>query len=114
MPSEPSAGLPISGGGAMRETQSHESMGRIVNRLERVRFVVHIVYWWVVGCALILIPWFPLWDHNHLLYQFPSLRPIVSSPFTKGAVLGLGIVNLVIGTREIANFRKGLGCPLSR
>jgi hypothetical protein len=98
----------------MIDTQPGSGLARIVSRLEAVLIVLHIVYWMVVGCALIMIPWFHFWDHNHLLYRFPGLQPVVSSPFTKGAVLGLGIVNLVIGSKEIANLRRSPKNLLSR
>ncbi len=69
--------------------------------------LVHITYWLVVGCFLMLFPWLRIWEHNYLLYQYPALRPIVGNPFLKGAVLGLGVVNLIIGFLEIAHLRKG-------
>jgi hypothetical protein len=76
--------------------------------------IVYIVYSLEVGSFLVILPSLPFWDNNYLLYRFPSLRPLVVNPFLKGAVLGLGIVNLLIGLYEIVRFRKGSRSFFSR
>jgi hypothetical protein len=76
--------------------------------------ILYIIYSLEVGGFLMLSPWLPFWDNNFLLFRYPILRPIVNSPFLKGAVLGLGIVNLIIGLSEIVNIRKGTGGFFSR
>jgi hypothetical protein len=68
--------------------------------------ILYIVYSLEVGIFLMLIPWQRIWDNNYFLSQLPWLRQIVGNPFFKGAVLGLGIVNLIIGLHEIVHFRK--------
>ena len=57
------------------------------------------------GIFLLLLPWMYLWDNNYLVYRYPDLRPLVTNYFLKGAVIGLGIVNLVIGFQEIHRIR---------
>ncbi len=76
--------------------------------------ILYIAYSLEVGSFLILLPWLHLWDDNYLVFLYPNLRAIVASPFLKGAVLGLGIVNLLIGLHEIVHFRKGTGDFFSR
>lgn len=63
---------------------------------------LYIVYSFVVGTFLLVLPWMNLWDNNYIVYHFPSVGSIVSNSFFKGAVLGLGIVNILIGLEEIA------------
>jgi len=55
---------------------------------------------------LLFLPWMNLWDTNYLVYVYPSLRSVLANPYLKGGVLGLGIVNLLIGIQEIASFKK--------
>ena len=55
----------------------------------------------LVGTALVLAPWSPLWDSNWLLQMWPQARGIVLSGFTRGAVTGLGLVNLVLALRDV-------------
>jgi hypothetical protein len=87
----------ISGGGLHSESK----LNRVYRRLLHVYAVVHITYWFAVGCFLMLLPWQRFWDNNVLLYNYPGLRPVMASPFLKGAILGLGIVNLLIGLQEL-------------
>jgi len=68
--------------------------------------LVYIVYCLEVGGFLLFLPWFGIWDNNYLLYRYPLIRPIVANAFLKGAVVGVGIVNILIGIQEIASFKK--------
>jgi hypothetical protein len=78
-------------------------------RLCNALYVVSSLY---LGIALLMLPWISAWDSNYLLYVYPQIRPIVTNSFFKGAVLGLGIVNILIGIQEFVRFRKtGMGSP---
>jgi hypothetical protein len=68
--------------------------------------IIYIIYWLEVGTFLLFLPWQSIWENNYLIYLYPNMRPIVSNLFLKGAVLGLGIVNILIGIQEIAEFKK--------
>jgi hypothetical protein len=76
--------------------------------------VLYILYCLEVGVFLLFLPWMNLWDTNYLVYMYPWLRPILANPYLKGGVLGLGIVNLLIGIQEIARFKKGSARRVSR
>jgi hypothetical protein len=69
--------------------------------------ILYIVYSLGVGVFLLFLPWMDIWENNYIVYLHPVLRPIVTSNFLKGGVLGLGLVNIFIGIQEIANLRKG-------
>lgn len=73
--------------------------------IANVFHVLYILYWLEVGVALLLLPWMSIWDNNYLLYLYPQFRPLVINPFFKGGVLGLGIVNILIGIHEVV-YRK--------
>jgi len=75
-------------------------------RLSWIWHILYIIYSLEVGVFLLFLPWLQIWDNNYLLWRYPGFRPIISNPFLKGAVLGLGIVNLLIGIQEISNFRR--------
>ncbi len=68
--------------------------------------VIYIVYFLQIGCFLLCLPWFHFWENNHVLYAIPQLRPVVSNSYFKGAVLGLGLANILIGIHDIVHFRK--------
>ena len=55
----------------------------------------------VVGIALVFAPWHPqLWDSNWLLSLWPGARSFLLNGFTRGAVSGLGLVNLAMALRD--------------
>jgi hypothetical protein len=76
--------------------------------------ILYILYSLEVGIFLIFLPWFDFWEYNYFVFRFPGLRPFINSPYLKGAVLGLGIVNLIIGFQEILRLRKGPGNYFTR
>ena len=56
----------------------------------------------LVGIVLVVAPWYPpIWEANWLLQMWPAARGIVLSGFTRGAVSGLGLVNLVLALRDV-------------
>ncbi len=60
----------------------------------------------MLGIALLSFPWMGFWDDNTLLYLYPQIRPLVANSYFKGAVLGLGIANIIIGIHEIVHFKS--------
>ena len=56
----------------------------------------------LVGALLVVAPWLPeLWDANWLLQLWPGLRGLLTSPFTRGAVTGLGLVNVLLALTDV-------------
>ncbi len=55
----------------------------------------------LVGAVLVLAPWTALWDSNWLLQLWPGLRGVVLSAFTRGAVTGLGLVNVLVALGDL-------------
>ncbi len=76
--------------------------------------ILYILYSLEVGIFLLFLPWLRIWENNYLVYLYPKLHPIVANSFFKGAVLGLGIVNILIGLQEIAHLRTKSRGGLSR
>jgi hypothetical protein len=68
--------------------------------------VSYILWSLEVGILLLCLPWMEIWENNYLLYLHPGIRPMIANPFFKGAVLGLGIANILIGIREIAHLKN--------
>ncbi len=61
----------------------------------------------LVGLILVIAPWWPsLWDANYLLQPYPFLRSLVLSPFSRGAVTGLGLVNVLLAFQEVREHLK--------
>ena len=50
---------------------------------------------------LIVLPWSAFWEGNYFVQTLPALQPIVTNDFVRGAISGLGIVNLIAGFAEL-------------
>jgi hypothetical protein len=57
-------------------------------------------YFVEVGLLLLLIPWSSFWDRNTLLEAMPVVHAWTRSPYVRGAVSGLGTLNLGAGIVE--------------
>ena len=114
MPLRISFGFPDPGIDNGGKPRSGSRLERTYNFLLVVYRLVHTTYWLVVGGFLTLLPWQSFWENNYFVYRYPGLRLLMINPLMKGAVCGLGIVNLLIGLQEIVHFRKGNGGFLSR
>jgi hypothetical protein len=55
------------------------------------------------GLLLILIPWSAFWDRNYFVEAVPALRAVLTNNFVRGAVSGLGLVNLLAALAELAD-----------
>jgi hypothetical protein len=76
-----------------------------MNRLLAVAF---ILFCFEIGLFLVFVPWSTLWENNVLLtYSFP-LRNFLLNNFVRGAVSGLGLIDIALGLSELAVFWKGL------
>lgn len=63
----------------------------------------------LVGLVLTVAPWTNLWDANYLLQPHPLLRAVALHGLTRGAVTGLGLVNIVLALHEAHQHLVGGG-----
>jgi hypothetical protein len=65
--------------------------------------LLYVVFFVQVGLLLVVMPWWPaFWEHNYFALAWPPLRSILSNNFVRGAVSGLGVVNLFAGLADLA------------
>ncbi len=55
----------------------------------------------LVGLVLIVTPWTPFWDTNWMLQPWPELRIVLLSGFVRGAISGLGLVNVLVALADL-------------
>jgi len=70
-----------------------------VSVLSRLLFLAYFVE---VGLVLLVVPWSPFWDRNYFLELWPALEQVTRSNLVRGAVSGLGVVNLWAAMAELA------------
>jgi hypothetical protein len=76
-----------------------------MNRLLAVAF---ILFCFEIGLFLVFVPWSTLWESNVLLTYSFSLRNLLLNNFVRGAVSGLGLIDIALGLSELAVFWKSL------
>lgn len=87
--------------------------------VERLTVIFFIVLCLLLGLNLTLLPWISIgligdWGNNYLLAfvsersGLPMIQRAISSTWVRGAVTGLGIVNLIIAFWEIAHFEQSV------
>jgi hypothetical protein len=85
--------------------------------VEKLTVIFFIILCLLLGSYLILAPWdtlFGPWGENYLLVFLadktgaPVIQRTVASTWFRGAVTGLGVLNLVIALWEVFNFQDSV------
>ena len=64
--------------------------------MDRIVSLLLVLLWLALGLALILVPWSDIWDTNYFLYQYPALALVLKNSYLRGAVSGLGFLNVLL------------------
>lgn len=67
-----------------------------------IRRLVYVAFFLEVGLLLIVLPWSAFWERNYFVELFPPLHAVITNNFMRGAVTGLGLVNLFAGFADLA------------
>ena len=51
-----------------------------------------------------LIPWSTFWERNFFVEWSPALEALLTSNYVRGAISGLGLVNVAAALVELADF----------
>jgi hypothetical protein len=60
-----------------------------------------------MGLLLVLVPWSAFWDRNYFAELLPALKTIITNNYVRGAVMGLGLVNVWAALSELADIFYG-------
>ena len=61
------------------------------------------------GCMLLVVPWSAYWDRNYFAALVPQLHALIINNFVRGAVSGLGLINVVAGVAELVSVYTARG-----
>ncbi len=67
-----------------------------------IRRLILVAFFLEVGLLLTVLPWSAFWDHNYFILTWPAVRPVLTNDFLRGAVTGVGVVNLWAGFSDLA------------
>ena len=83
---------------------------------EKATAVLFAIFCFEMGLFLVLFPWYGPWDVNHFAWLGPQSsraiewahqwRGIWLSPYFRGAVSGLGVLNIWIAIQEAYRLRR--------
>jgi hypothetical protein len=79
--------------------------------MSRVARIIMLLLWLTLGLALILAPWSELWETNYFLYQYPGLGLFLKNLYLRGAISGLGFMNILL---SLESFRHRTSAATSR
>ncbi|HEY2647306.1 MAG TPA: hypothetical protein VGI34_10040 [Candidatus Acidoferrales bacterium] len=52
----------------------------------------------LLGVLLVMVPWLNYWNQNFFLDKFPALIPFLLHPSVRGAVTGLGALDIFLAS----------------
>lgn len=64
--------------------------------MKRLGMLLVIFLCFELGVLVLFLPWSGFWERNFFLQRYPSLIPIMLNPFVRGAISGLGILDILI------------------
>ena len=72
----------------------------------RIQSIVFILFCLEMGIVLVLFPWSSLWDRNYFFALAPQWSALFSSSYLRGAISGVGVVNVGIAVSEAWRLRS--------
>ena len=65
------------------------------------RRVIAVVYFVEVGLLLLIVPWTGFLQRNYFVEHWPLVKAAVENGAVRGAISGLGLINLAAGLAEL-------------
>ena len=80
----------------------------------KITIIFFILIFFEIGILLVILPWVPgfHWSENYFLVftadklHLPWLANALKSGLARGAISGLGFINILLGVREVLNFKR--------
>lgn len=74
--------------------------------VHKLGIFLFIIICFEVGAFLTIFPWTPQWDTNSLANLFPWLRNYWENSYFRGALSGLGLLNIYVSLGEVSRLRR--------
>lgn len=68
-----------------------------------MRQLLYAACFFEAGLLLVVLPWTAFWDRNYWFDVLPLLQAAAQSAYVRGAVSGLGLLNVGIGIAEVGD-----------
>lgn len=91
----------------MGDSQAPASGTGGTQRSTRLLRVCFAIFTFEIGLFLTVFPWVELWSLNYFSGWLPALENIWGDPYFRGAITGVGLVNIYLAGAEIVRiFRR--------
>jgi hypothetical protein len=70
----------------------------------RLSMVILVVFCIELGMLLTVLPWTRVWTENSLLTSYPPLSAALRNLFVRGAITGLGLLDIWIGIGDAVRY----------
>ena len=67
-----------------------------------MRRLLFVAFFLEVGLLLLALPWSGFWESNYFGEAWPALLPIPTNNFVRGAISGIGVVNLIAAFADLS------------
>jgi len=67
--------------------------------------ILYAIFCFEIGVFLLVLPWSRYWDYNYLA-SLANWKDFWASDYLRGAVSGLGIINLYLSLHEVFALRR--------
>lgn len=72
----------------------------------KVAGLLLVILCFEVGIFLVAFPWSSYWNINYFSGLSPAWEAVWASPYARGAVTGLGVVNLYVSLIEVFRLQR--------
>lgn len=73
--------------------------------LQRILVSIYVLFCMTLGMALLTLPWLGSWFEDGLVTRWPTLQHLLQLGFVRGAISGLGLIDIWVGVLEAVNYR---------
>jgi len=73
--------------------------------LQRILVSIYVLFCMTLGMALVTLPWLGNWFEDGLVARWPALQHLLQNGFVRGAISGLGFVDIWLGVMEAVTYR---------
>lgn len=98
--------MPIEPRGQVEESAAPSEERKHYFWYHKVGSVIAIVFCFELGVFFVVFPWLPYWESNFLGGFSERWSKIWTDPYFRGAVSGLGLVNIYISLLEMFRLRR--------
>jgi hypothetical protein len=75
--------------------------------MQRVFVIVYVLFCIELGLVLLVLPWMSdYWFSGGMLARWPELQQIMQSGFVRGAISGVGLLDIWLGITEVVRHSR--------